>query len=199
MAGDTKSFKDLLDQAPIAADTVSLTGMLARSPDAGKFVLTLADGRKLTLETDAVKDYAVLGGAIGQTVVRVDIDSSRAPKDAAASPEIKAPPTIAWLDNLKNPILDTHPGQFPDVTIPIVDATIGPGAVALGGNPWGGSGASQTAAPFALATPHQVAQAQLAAIQAMLPYTYNRGPTLPWPIGWGGNDPILHSVLEPVQ
>jgi hypothetical protein len=198
MVADKKSFKALLEEAPIATDTVSLVGTVSRSHEPDKFVIILGDGRSVTLETDAVKDYTVMGGAIGQLVVKIEIDSTRVPRDAQSiSTEFKRPTleTIYWYDHPKNPISDTHPGQFPDVTIPQADVA-GPVPVGPGGDPWGGFGAGQLYAPFALATPHQVADAQIAAIQAAYPY-FRRGLTLPWPIGWGGNDPILHTVMAP--
>jgi hypothetical protein len=82
MAGQEKSFKDLLGEAPLAAksDTVCVVGTLARSPEPGKFVLTPSGGEPMTLEIDAVKGHTVLAGAVGQTLVRVDLDAARVPE-----------------------------------------------------------------------------------------------------------------------
>jgi hypothetical protein len=68
MAREEESFETLVKEAPLApaAETVSLVGTLARSSEAGKFVLTLQDGRAVTLETAAVKGYMVLGTSLGQ-------------------------------------------------------------------------------------------------------------------------------------
>jgi hypothetical protein len=84
MAKEQESFETLVNEAPLAptGGTVSLVGMLARSAEPGRFVLTLPDGRAVTLETAAVKGYAVLGTSVGQTIVRVDVDAEKAGSEA---------------------------------------------------------------------------------------------------------------------
>jgi hypothetical protein len=81
MFSEEKSFENLLKEAPAApaAGTVGLVGTLAKSSEAGKFVLTLQDGSAVTLETASVKGYAVLGTSVGQTIVRVDVDAGKIP------------------------------------------------------------------------------------------------------------------------
>jgi hypothetical protein len=192
MATDRKSFNELLQEAPAAAQTVSLMGTLSRSSEPDKFVITLASGQSLTLDVDAVKDHTVMGGAVGQLVVKVDLDPSRVPSDArTAATETQRPveQTVFWQDVAKSPFLDSQTVLFLDLKAPQLDVA-GPGPVPPGGDPWGGLGA-QMLAPFALATAHQAPAQQIAAIQA----AYRRGHTLPWPIGWGGNDPILPKVM----
>jgi hypothetical protein len=76
-----ESFEKLVGEAPEApvAGTISLVGTLARSGEAGLFVLTLQDGSAVTLETASVEGYAVLGAAFGQRIVRVDLDARKIP------------------------------------------------------------------------------------------------------------------------
>jgi hypothetical protein len=157
MATDRKPFRELVGEAPMATETVSLVGMLSRSREDEKFILTLGDGRSLALEIDAVKDYAVLGGTIGQVVVRIEIDSSRLPQDTSSL-------VGALKDNKK----------LPEKEQSVVD-------------PLEGFVSGQMLVPFALATPHQVAAMQLAAMYA----APHRGSTLPWLVAWGG-DPAIY-------
>lgn len=81
MASQDRSFADLLAEAPAAPaeGTVSLVGALAKSREAGKFVLTLQDGRTVMLETSAVKGHTVLGSSVGRAIVRIEIEASKAP------------------------------------------------------------------------------------------------------------------------
>jgi hypothetical protein len=87
MAKEQESFETLVNEAPLAptAGTVSLVGALARSAEAGKFVLTLQDGRVVVLETAAVKGYMGLGTSVGQTIVRVDVDAEEVRSEAEVS------------------------------------------------------------------------------------------------------------------
>jgi hypothetical protein len=181
-----KSFEQLVSEAPAAggAGTVSLVGALTRAAEDGKFVLTTSDGRALTIETAAVKDHAVLGASVGQTIVRVDVDSAKLPADVAAAPAAAATPikpltdTVAYLDQTTMAYFD-HPGTpfYFDHTIayldfhkpPIVDSPVTyagadvPGSIVEGGGLPGEGGdpalAAAAVTPFALATPHQAASA----------------------------------------
>jgi hypothetical protein len=83
MADEKKSFSELVSAAPLAAaeDTINLVGALQRSHQKNKFVLVLGSGRSVTLEIDAVKDYRVLGGLVGQSLVQVDLDRKRVPRE----------------------------------------------------------------------------------------------------------------------
>jgi hypothetical protein len=95
MATDEKSFADLVKEAPAtpATGTISLIGTLAQSSEAGKFVLTLQDGRSVTLEIAVVKGHAVLGASVGQTIVRVDVDAGKIP---TISPDNNSQP-LPWV------------------------------------------------------------------------------------------------------
>ncbi|MGA9866725.1 MAG: hypothetical protein WBQ75_09830 [Acetobacteraceae bacterium] len=194
MANEEASFEDLLKDAPVAAKatTVSLTGALARAEEPGKFGLTLADGRSLTLDTKAVKSHTRLGGAAGQVLVQLELDAKLVPDDMAA-PE-QARNTFAWFDP-KQPFLDTaHVTDL--ITIaeltghhdPIVKPALSDGTGAwdpLGTGPsdtFGGATLAEQigpvgpgpvfsggqlaggAAPFALATQHQAPAETIAAL-----------------------------------
>src|SRR5262249_5599870 len=89
------AFEDLLKEAPLAPawDGVSLVGTLARSSEGGKFVLTLQDGRAVTLETASVKNYTVLGTSVGQTIVRIDVDRASIPTSVLEAASPPYPPT----------------------------------------------------------------------------------------------------------
>ena len=191
-----KSFEELVKEAPSApaAGTVSLVGVLSQSPEHGKFVLTIEDGSAVTLETAAVKGHAVLGGSVGRTVVRVDVDAAKAPTHASGSPrataaftnpDIDTPFTVQsfdhsffWLD---------HPGTLPywadnPRTHPPHDYYVaGPGYVAPG-TPVQAGGVS----PFALATPQQAPANMLAALQGGGGGTPNFVTFGPVDVGTGG-------------
>jgi hypothetical protein len=134
MSDTAKSFDEVLADAPMApsADTVTLTGALARSPEVGKFVLTLMDGRAVVLDISAVKSHTVLGGSVGQKLVQLELDATKVPEDIAtvqsqrpggvpfvlANPHHVSPATIAALQawpphfyRSTNPDLDKYPWQ----------------------------------------------------------------------------------------
>ena len=208
MANQEKSFEDLLKEAPAApgAGTMSLVGTLARSSEPGEFVLTLQDGRTVTLEKTAVKGHMVLGTSVGQTIVRIDVDASKVPAGAfgrSATPDIFTPPTrdytlegrdvgkpiwedkSPWTDKLpwadKQPWTDKQPWW----DHPLVGVT-----------------------PFAMATPHQVSPATLTALHPPgvpmgPPHTFpwNEPQTWPWLDNTGERDlknPYLdtHSYID---
>ena len=84
MANEEKSFNELLSEAPLAAntDTVTVVGVLARTREPSKFMLTLANGQSVTLETQAVKSFTRLGSAVGQReLVQLELDAKQAPND----------------------------------------------------------------------------------------------------------------------
>jgi hypothetical protein len=95
MAAKTKSFSELLSEAPLASaeETVTLAGALGRSSQAGKFVLALGPGNSVTLDQSAVKSYQVLGGGVGQLLVQVEVDKDKVP--AAVAQQAAAPFTVA--------------------------------------------------------------------------------------------------------
>ena len=82
MANEENDFAKLLRDAPMAsdADIVTVVGILARTHDAAHFMLTLPDGRSVTLEVNAVKSAKTIAGAIGQSVVQLELDAKRIPE-----------------------------------------------------------------------------------------------------------------------
>jgi len=105
MAAKTKSFSELLSEAPLAAaeETVTLAGALGRSSQAGKFVLTMGPGQSVTLDQSAVKSYQVLGGGVGQLLVQIEVDKDKVPAEAsqqAAAPFAVATPHHAVPTNV---------------------------------------------------------------------------------------------------
>jgi hypothetical protein len=148
MAKEQESFETLVNEAPLAptAGTVSLVGALARSAEAGKFVLTLEDGRAVVLETAAVKGYVVLGTSVGQTIVRIDVNAEQVRSEAevststygfgaqvqagaftpfalATAQQLPAATLAALQSPYKSPLLDFHkiaPADFPG-TLPLFD------------------------------------------------------------------------------
>ena len=105
-------------------------GTLSRAVDDKQFVLTTADGQTLTFDRAAVKSHAVLGGSVGQQIVRVDLDHKLIPTNMlqiTGRPGIKALVAEKAIANDiftlhsrdKNPISDMtdpagdmpHPGQ----------------------------------------------------------------------------------------
>lgn len=115
MAGKEKSFEELVKEAPAApaAGTVSLIGTLARSGEAGKFVLTLQDGSTVTLETAAVEGHEVLGTSVGQTIVRVDVEAEKIPPTS--------PTRVPDIIKAHNDPGQTHQGE--DRALPFALAT----------------------------------------------------------------------------
>jgi hypothetical protein len=116
MPNEPKSFNDLLNEAPLSQEIVTLTGVLARSREEDKFVLTLADGHSLTLDINAVKGYTHLGSSIGMPLVAVELDPKQVPSDVSnlGLPAIR---TFPFFHDVKRPQFDnTFPGHpFTDV------------------------------------------------------------------------------------
>ncbi|HTZ89540.1 MAG TPA: hypothetical protein VMA71_04325 [Alloacidobacterium sp.] len=176
MVEKKKSFSELLSEAPLAPkeDTVTLVGAISRSSQAGKFVLSTSQGNNISLPVDAVKNYEVLGGGVGQLLVQVDVDRKHVPESISSQPPAATAHTGIFdvkqpIHDVKHPIidklpiLDKHPIQ--DVKHPILDkypweepipVTPPPGwPVETGGG-----------APFALATQQQAPASSLAAMQS---------------------------------
>jgi hypothetical protein len=182
MAEKKKNFGDLLNDAPLATqeDTVTLVGALARSSRPGKFVLTLSPGNSVVLDVAAVKDYSVLAGAVGQTLVQVEVDRTKLPENVqtSASPatlpayELKSPVfdrTLPYIDFSTLPVIDnpTQPVIDELRTIPIVDQG-GKGIFeGLPGDPGDPGDPYAAGAPFALATAHQAPESALALAQGV--------------------------------
>jgi hypothetical protein len=171
-----KKFDELLSEAPLAAkeDTVTLVGALQRSHEPGKFVLAMGDGRNVTLDASAVKEHQVLGGAVGQRLVRVDVDRKKVPSDVQGvtlEPQAFLPsnPVIDHGGVVESPFSEvTHVGTFWENGGTLAEH------VGNWGDPYGlGYGAinpgSVAATPFALATPHQAAAETVARMMHFIP------------------------------
>ena len=131
MTNEEKTFAALLDQAPLyqKAETVTLTGSLARSSEKGKFALLQSDGSVLDLETDAVKSHRVIGNSFGQQIVQIELKAEMMPERSAGQgpvPNPLFPPgfppvpkplysdvhqKLPWLDHYKHPWFDHR--KFP--------------------------------------------------------------------------------------
>ena len=166
MAEEKKSFSEFVNQAPAQDDTVSLVGAIGRSSQPGKFVLNMGPGNVLTLDVDAVKNYQVLGGGVGQSLVQIDVARESVPASALVTQSIYTPPivdyaTVYYFDH--NPF----PKAWYDPK-PLLDP--GPTFVEGIDNPFGNlpDPATGAIAPFALATAHQASQATLAAMQGQI-------------------------------
>ena len=170
MPKEQNSFQDLVAKAPPAPSDapVSLVGTLARSKDEGKFVLILADGGSITLNTSDVKSHTVLGNSLGLNLVQVEVEADVV-RDLNFSGVRLGPQKIPGGDPHKSPIIDTTlPTLWTDLklqhTDPIFDYRFGPGIT----EPEQVEGGSVS--PFALATPQQAPAHVLAAFhQAALP------------------------------
>jgi hypothetical protein len=164
MSTEDRSFDELLKDAPKAnvSDTVSIAGTLAKSDDPGKFVLTMADGKSVTLDTSAVKKHMVLGHSVGHTVVLVEVDGASA-KEAGLSTE----GTMGALGSTFFTDPHTAPFHYLDKP-PFLDPNTPPSNTENAFNPVHGQAdqAAQIAGvtPFSLALQHHVAQAQLEAL-----------------------------------
>jgi hypothetical protein len=204
MAEKKKSFSDLLSEAPLAPaeDTVSLVGALARSSQAGKFVLALSQGNSITLDVDAVKGYQVIGGGVGQLLVQVDVDKTKVPQSAQAVAEPAKLPVTGVHDykspaaDYKHPTLDKYPWEEP-VHVHPEAAPAGSRFTGihdykhptLDKHPWEEvvhTNPETDLAPFALATPQQAPESALTAMQHVA-----AGPTrtfFSWDINTGWRD-----------
>lgn len=198
MAEKKKSFSDLLNDAPLAAqeDTITLVGALARSNQSGKFVLTLGSGNTVTLDVAAVKGYQVMGGAVGQPLVQVEVDREKVPETVQG--QLGPIKTFAGFDQpITHPTIDqpvSHPLVDYPITHPVVDHPIykdpyfdvtgkglfeSTGTIAetggypgSPGDPYAGAGyaGGGAAVPFTLATPHHAPSGAFAGALATNPY-----------------------------
>ena len=82
MAKAESDFQKLLSEAPMAhaSDTVTVVGALSRAADAAHFNLALPNGRTVTLDVDAVKSAKAIAGAVGQSLVQLELDAKRIPE-----------------------------------------------------------------------------------------------------------------------
>jgi hypothetical protein len=156
MAKQESDFAELLKAAPLAADpdTVSLVGTLARSPDPARFVLTLADGQSVTLEVEAVKSAKALAGAVGQSIVQLEIDAKRLPDYLLAGGyKARADVVKTQLGDIHKPLASDGGGSPPKERVENIGG--------LGGF-----------SPFVAAMPHQAHPATIAALELFSLRTY---------------------------
>lgn len=172
MAEQGKSFEELVSEAPETQSEINVVGYLGRTSDPKKFVLTLMDGRPLTLDIDAVREHHVLSGAVGQTIVRVSLDPTWLPVDpstllghvATALPHKHLVGETAAAADVKHFLQDAthvHPKRVvSDLLHKPPEADTPRGAPLLGADP------TAMMVPFALATAHQLSAALMAMYSA---------------------------------
>lgn len=174
MAQEESEFQKLLNEAPMASsmETVTVMGALSRAVDPTHFVLTLPDGRSVTLEVAAVKSAKKIAGAVGQSLVELELDAKRVPEKISENLNKSltgherntlwyqdTAQTIAYFDMHQTIAYFDHPntglkdivGDAPPATIV---ETIGAGGVEQPG-----------LTPFAAAMPRQVNPATRAALE----------------------------------
>jgi hypothetical protein len=187
MAEKKKSFGELVNDAPLATheDTVTLVGALARSSQEGKFELTLSPGNSVTLDVAAVKNYTLLAGAVGQTLVQVELDRAKLPETVPGN----APFTSQPAYEVKSPFADRTVVMF-DRTIPAVDIPYKIPVFDMGGkgifegpvdpgDPYSGG------VPFALATAHQAPESALALLGGQPGLGgFHTAPALDYTLAW---------------
>jgi hypothetical protein len=169
MPTQDSSFDQLLSRAPAApnADIVTVVGALARSTQEGKFVLTVPDGRSLTFDVAAVKQYRVVAESLGQLLVELDLDAKEIPAEERLEPVTYAP-TINPYQTATYPSADfgSHVADVPPPfnTIYTYDIQtpyhIDQHQIAFGGEPYAGF------TPFLMAAVHQAPAATMAALEA---------------------------------
>jgi len=176
MTKGENDFAKLLQNAPMApgADTVTVTGTLARTADAAQFQLSLPDGRSVTLKVDAVKSAKTVAGAVGQALVQLELDAREVPEGVLHP--VKAPyidQTYPGRDH-KAPILD-HTALGTDYKYPYVDPSFKVIGDPQGGNTLvegvggiGGFGGDPGQfAPFVAAAPHQAHPATIQTLSSL--------------------------------
>jgi hypothetical protein len=197
MASQDKSFADLVAEAPAAPaeGTVSLVGALAKSREAGKFVLTLQDGRTVALETSAVKGHTVLGASLGRAIVRIEIEASKAAGLGPRRFDRGAISSMLRFTGILDQIggglqvgedtppftSEKDPGDETDPNTSEKDPSQDTGDLQdklppLDKDPTGeGTGSYEYIEPFALATPHQAPPHVVRALQARAGYAQRFG------------------------
>jgi hypothetical protein len=219
MAKEESEFQKLLNEAPAApsTDTVTVMGALSRAADPSRFVLTLPDGRSETLEVAAVKSVKKIAGAVGQSLVELELDAKRVPEKISENlnkPLADHAPNTLWYQDTAQTIayVDVHQTVayydhtgFKDIVgdapPPTLIETIGAGGVEQPGY-----------APFAAAMPHQAhshrAQSHLLKPPQFDPQVPPKQPsqdgTNPWNSnsfdisGFGGFDVITYHGGQPI-
>lgn len=178
------SFADFLKEAPAAADltgddSVSLTGVVARSDKEGQFVLLTADGQSLELNTDAVKDYTVVQEQGPQKVVQLTVSAKALNPSAGATIgglRTGVADVITRKELIKDPIFDTRKELIWDTIKELIkDPQSDPwtwveqqGTLQEQIDPGGGFGVDPAVeaggglTPFIMATPHHASAAAVA-------------------------------------
>jgi hypothetical protein len=158
MAKEENEFQKLLSEAPAApsADTVTVIGALSRTADPARFVLTLPNGQSETLEVAAVKSAKKIAGAIGQSLVELELDAKRVSGDVRK---------FFLAFNSGNPFKPADGDSLGGGGFG--GGTVVPGRTLI----WDIAGATgvdrlHAPAPFAAAMPHQVDPAARAALEA---------------------------------
>ena len=87
MATNESDFAKLLLDAPMArdADIVTVAGILERTHDTARFMLRMSDGRSVVLDVDAVKSAKTIAGAVGQSLVQLELDAKRVPEGLSSN------------------------------------------------------------------------------------------------------------------
>jgi hypothetical protein len=126
-------------------DTVTVVGILGRTADEARFVLTLPNGRSETLDVAAVKSAKKVAGAIGQAQVELELDVKLVP--GTITQLFKSEPDRKWA--------------YLDYNIWPWGPQVGPNVGPAGSHP-----AIEAAglAPFVAASPHQAPPATIAAL-----------------------------------
>jgi len=216
MASQDKSFADLVAEAPPAPaeGTVSLVGALAKSRETGKFVLTLQDGRTVALETSAVKGHTVLGSSLGRSIVRIEIEASKAPALGPRRSDRGAISALLRFTGILDQIgqggfgegddtppftSEKDPGDETDPNTSEKDPGQDTGDIEdklppLDKDPTGeGTGSYEYLDPFALATPHQAPPHVVRALQARAGYARRFGGQS-WARGASHRKPVLDNA-----
>lgn len=162
------SFDQLLNKAPLgpSSDSVTIVGVLARSPHEGRFVVTVPNGQTFTLEVMAVKQHKVVAESVGQLLVELELDAKKLPPEVRATPQMPPSkssratlpdsPTLATL--IRGPCLGAL--AKPDL---LEGARFGGMLV-----PGFGGQVSLPTSPFVLAASHQAPAETTAALQSLL-------------------------------
>jgi hypothetical protein len=188
MPNEDSEFQKLLSEAPMApsSDTLTVVGALSRSADPTRFVLTLPNGQSETVEVAAVKSARKIAGAIGQSLVELELDAKRVPEKVIDIVNKRAVSDIVnqtiWYQdpiNTGTGLEDRH------LSVPPVNDTLA--ETILGGAP-----VVPPPAPFAAAMPHQASLGQHPQVLKKPPhidlYVPPKGPSQDGTNAWNGLD-----------
>jgi hypothetical protein len=210
MAKEESEFHKLLSEAPMApdADTVTVVGILRRTADPARFVLTLPDGQSETLDVAAVKSAKRVAGAIGQSVVELELDAKRVPAKVSEivnkSPFVDLQGQTIWsrdntgaADVANTGLADIHHSLPQAETIA---ETVGTGAAELAGTGAAEAvGATHAFAPmpFAAAMPHQAHPSTMEALMYSANAFSGTRTYLNWNLWTGDHHTIYKAWADP--